>query len=87
MKFRHLLFSVALMLCGLTASAGVKDIRIYINPGHGCWCSECRHMGTVTHGFNSADTAGFFESNTNLQKGIGMFNKLVEYGFVPLSWI
>ena len=82
MKFRHLLFSVALMLCGLTASAGVKDIRIYINPGHGCWCSECRHMGTVTHGFNSADTAGFFESNTNLQKGIGMFNKLVEYGFV-----
>ena len=82
MKFKHLLFSIALMLCGLTALAGVKDIRIYINPGHGCWCSECRHMGTVTHGYNSADTAGFFESNTNLQKGIGMFNKLVEYGFV-----
>ncbi len=66
MKLRLLLNAVVL-LCGLTASAGIEDIRIYINPGHGCWCGECRHMGTVTHGApNYTDTAGFFESNTNL---------------------
>ncbi len=77
---KKLLLSAAVMLCAATASAAVGDIRIYINPGHGCWCSECRHMGTVKHGYNSADTAGFFESNTNLQKGLGLFYKLKEYG-------
>ncbi len=80
MKLKHLFFSLA-MLCAMTASSAIEDVRIYINPGHGAWCSECRHMGTVAHGGPTyTDTTGFYESNTNLQKGIGMFNKLVEYG-------
>ncbi|MBQ7042720.1 MAG: carboxypeptidase regulatory-like domain-containing protein [Muribaculaceae bacterium] len=82
MKLKHLFFSLA-MLCAMTASAAkaIEEVRIYINPGHGAWCGECRHMGTVTHGGPTyTDTAGFFESNTNLQKGLGMFYKLKEYG-------
>lgn len=82
MKFR-LLLNAVMLLCVMTASAGIEDIRIYINPGHGAFCSNCRAMGTVAHGdVNYSDTTGFYESNTNLQKGIGMFNKLVEYGLV-----
>lgn len=77
---KKLLLSSAVAFFATTATAGIEDVRIYINPGHGCWCSECRHMSTVKHGFNAADTAGFFESNTNLQKGLGLFYKLKEYG-------
>lgn len=65
-------------------SKALTSAKIYINPGHGCWCSECRHMGTVKHGFNAADTSGFFESNTNLWKAFGMRDKLIEYG-VPYN--
>ena len=65
--------------------ASIKDARIYINPGHGSWGGEDRHMGTVKHGApNYTDTSGFFESNTNLEKGFGMLEKLIEYG-VPFD--
>lgn len=42
-------------------------------------------MSTIKHGNNtsssvSSDTSSFFESNTNLQKGFGLLDKLVEYG-------
>ena len=66
-------------------SKALTSAKIYINPGHGCYCSECRGMGTVKHGAtNSADTSGFYESNTNLWKGFGMRDKLIEYG-VPYN--
>ena len=66
-------------------SKALTSAKIYINPGHGCYCSECRGMGTVRHGAtNSADTSGFYESNTNLWKGFGMRDKLIEYG-VPYN--
>ena len=83
---KKLLLSAAAALLALGASAGApKDVRIYINPGHGSWGGEDRHMGTVTHGGPTyTDTAGFYESNTNLEKGFGMLEKLIEYG-VPFD--
>ena len=88
------LFFIAMLFIaffGVTAHAksipskALTQARIYINPGHGCWCSECRGMGTVKHGAtNSADTTGFYESNTNLWKAFGMRDKLIEYG-VPYN--
>ena len=74
---KKLLLSAAAALLALGASAGApKDVRIYINPGHGSWGGEDRHMGTVTHGGPTyTDTAGFYESNTNLEKGFGMLEK------------
>ena len=73
---------VALMVAvGASAAKSTSQVRIYINPGHGSWGGEDRHMGTVTHGAaNYTDTCGFYESNTNLEKGFGMLEKLIEYG-------
>ena len=83
---KKLLLSAAAALLALGASAAnPEDVRIYINPGHGSWGGEDRHMGTVTHGGPTyTDTAGFYESNTNLEKGFGMLEKLIEYG-VPFD--
>ena len=70
----------------LTGRTDVKEVRIYINPGHGSWTANDRPAGTVKHGANNAytdennDTTNFFESNTNLQKGFGLLEKLKEYG-------
>lgn len=79
---KKILFSAVAAVLAFGASAALpKDVRIYINPGHGSWGGEDRHLGTVTHGAaNYTDTAGFYESNTNLEKGFGMLEKLIEYG-------
>lgn len=68
----------------LMPAKDVSQLRVYINPGHGGWDSANRPMPTVGHGAYNAsniDTCGFFESNTDLWKGLGMLDKLVEYGF------
>lgn len=78
----------------MTSNAAVvkkspKDVKIYINPGHGGFNGGCRPMGTVKRGpnlndddYNSSivDTTAFFESNTNLWKCLAMYHKLVDYG-------
>ncbi len=88
MKLRKI-FATAAMALFVSATAMAQtpqDIRIYINPGHGAFDANSRPMGTVKHGANNAysdvnnDTANFFESNTNLQKGFGVLEKLIEYG-------
>ncbi len=67
------------------AAANAKsadELRIYINPGHGSWGGGDRNMGTIKHGEprNEADTCGFFESNTDLWKCLGLVDRLEEYG-------
>ncbi len=94
MKLKHLFFAVATATFSLNASAAnpnatVDQVRIYINPGHGAFCGNCRPMSTIKHGNQTSsnvgsDTAGFFESNTNLEKGFGLLEKLIEYG-VPFD--
>ncbi|MBE6311222.1 MAG: hypothetical protein E7080_09260 [Bacteroidales bacterium] len=94
MKLRKILATAAMALfVGATAMAQtptVENVRIYINPGHGAFDSGSRPMGTVKHGANNAysdannDTANFFESNTNLQKGLAMLEKLISFG-VPFD--
>ena len=88
MNTKHLLFAVVASAFSLSTSAAnpnatVDQVRIYINPGHGTYTSNDRPMATIKHGaFNSSkvDTAGFFESNTNMQKAYGLLDKLKEYG-------
>lgn len=90
MKLKKLLFATSVALLSLSASAAnPEDVRIYINPGHGGFNSGDRPMSTIKHGHQdnysvSSDTSSFFESNTNLQKGFGMLEKLKEYG-VPYN--
>ncbi len=94
MKLRKIFATAAMaLLMGAGASAqsvSMQDVRIYINPGHGAFDADSRPMGTVKHGENKAysdvnnDTANFFESNTNLQKGLALLYKLHDYG-VPFD--
>ena len=89
MKLRKLFATAAMALfVGATAMAqSPQDVRIYINPGHGSWGPNNRHMATIGHESISSenpDTTDFFESNTNLHKGLEMLYRLVDYG-VPFD--
>lgn len=82
------LASVLVAVAALGASSAfaqskdIKDLRIYLNPGHGGYESGDRHLGTVKHGAPTyTDTAAFYETNTNLNKGLATFQLLVDYGF------
>ena len=54
-------------------------IKVYINPGHGAWCSNCRPMATINYA--AGDTLGFYESNTNLWKAFILEEKLLGAGY------
>ena len=90
MKLKHFFVATIMATLALGASAqSTKEVRIYINPGHGSFTGSDRPMSTIKHGNQtstnvSSDTSSFFESNTNLQKGFGMLGKLIEYG-VPFD--
>lgn len=90
MKLKRFFLATAVATLALTATSQTVDqVRIYINPGHGAFCGNCRPMSTIKHGNNtssvvSSDTSSFFESNTNLEKGFGLMEKLIEYG-VPFD--
>ena len=86
---RKLLLSAAAALLALGASAqtSMEDVRIYINPGHGSWGPNNRHMATIGHNpisTENPDTTDFYESSTNLRKALALLDKLVEYG-VPFD--
>ena len=87
MKLNKILLAASMTLLSIGANAQdffPEDVRIYINPGHGSWGgANNRHMPTIGHSPISdedPDTTDFFESNTNLQKGISMLYKLIDYG-------
>ena len=64
----------------LSASA----IKVYIDPGHGGWNADSRNMLTITHPSYS-DTAGFWESNTNLWKSWYFEKKLKDAGYTVMK--
>ena len=60
--------------------AGRKAVpRIYINPGHGGHDSDDRPIPTWVIGCQ--DTVGYFESNSNLTKGLALREILGEKGY------
>ena len=82
---QFLLAALVLMGAGaLSAQVTADQLRIYINPGHGSWTSNDRPqqiVGKPAYSSSNTDTTGFFESNTNLYKGFGVLEKLIEMGF------
>lgn len=87
MKLNKILLAASMALLSAGANAQdffPEDVRIYINPGHGSWGGASnRHMPTIDHypiSDENPDTTDFFESNTNLQKGLSMLYKLIDYG-------
>ena len=87
MKLRKLFLAagMALVAAGASAQTNIEDIRIYINPGHGSWGPNNRHMATLggheTISSENPDTTDFYESNTNLWKCLELFHRLKQYGF------
>lgn len=59
--------------------ADFKDFRIYINPGHGGHDPNDRNM--AIYPFKQGDPEGFWESNSNLQKGLKLRDMLQDLGF------
>lgn len=57
---------------------GFGDIKIYINPGHGGHGSNDR--GMTVYPFASGDPNGFWESNSNLDKGLFLDSMLNALG-------
>ena len=93
MKLKHFLLGAAVsvfstgQIMAANPNATVEQVRIYINPGHGSFTGDDRPQSTMNHGSRlpiGADTANFYESNTNLNKGFGLLEKLIEYG-VPFN--
>lgn len=75
---------MAMGIAGLSHAVTADDVRIYINPGHGGWGPNDRPMATIPYPFLSStgrpDTCGFYESNTNLWKGLEMRQALMRMG-------
>ena len=84
MKKILLLLLIVAGTVGTALAVTADDVRIYINPGHGGWGNNDRPMATIPYPFLSStgrpDTCGFYESNTNLWKGLEMRQALIRMG-------
>lgn len=76
-KFLICLFS-ALVAIGAVNAKKMSDLKIYINPGHGGYTSNDRPI--TLEFFASGDTAGYWESKSNLYKGLHMYHILDSLG-------
>ena len=66
---------IALVGCLGLQAKDMTGLRIYINPGHGGWDSDDRNVAVSP--FAQGDTLGFWESSSNLHKGL-MLRELLE---------
>ncbi|MDR0542700.1 MAG: N-acetylmuramoyl-L-alanine amidase [Dysgonamonadaceae bacterium] len=74
--FLALLFSV---LSGSLFSQDLSGVKIHINPGHGGWDSDDRGISTPLYPSVGPNT-GFWESQSNLDKGLQLREMLEELG-------
>ena len=72
---------LALALAVLTVAAALaQQPHVYINPGHGGHDSGDRNV--VVYPFRQGDTCGFWESNSNLKKGLALKQILENKGYI-----
>ena len=80
MKKNIILTALALAATVAAGANTADELRVYINPGHGGWTPDDRPCTLVGHGPYSrtnTDTLSFFESNTDLEKGFGVLERLI----------
>lgn len=83
-KYKHTymkraIFVLALIaLCVVLSAADFNGVKIYVNPGHGGWDSNDRNIQTIP--FAMGDTLGFWESKSNLIKGLYLRELLQSQG-------
>jgi N-acetylmuramoyl-L-alanine amidase len=64
-------FLLALLTSAIVVqSADLTGLKIYVNPGHGGHDSDDRNIVTIP--FAGGDVNGFWESNSNLTKGLAL---------------
>ncbi len=79
------IFIIALaVIAALTGAQAKKmsDLKIYINPGHGGYTSDDRNI--VIYPFSQGDSLGFWESKSNLYKGLHLYHILDSLGATPM---
>lgn len=59
----------------------MSELKVYINPGHGGYTSNDRPIRI--HPFEQNDTNGYWESKSNLYKGLHMYHILDSLGATP----
>ncbi|MFZ4581812.1 MAG: T9SS type A sorting domain-containing protein [Paludibacter sp.] len=72
------LLTFALTLIFNLYAADFTGTKIYINPGHGGWDANDRNLATIN--FPLGDTLGFYESKSNLIKGLHLRDLLQANG-------
>ena len=78
MKRIFLALLAALIAVGVMDARKMSDLKIYINPGHGGYTGDDRPIRIYP--FESGDTAGYWESKSNLYKGLHMYHILDSLG-------
>ncbi len=76
---KKIFYTIALMMVAVFAANGQYMPHVYINPGHGGHESDDRNV--VIYPFAQGDTAGYWESNSNLKKGFALNNCLKAKGY------
>ena len=70
---------MALMAVLAIGNANAQQPHVYINPGHGGYDSDDRNM--VIYPFSVGDSAGSWESKSNLRKGLALEEILKKKGY------
>ena len=70
---------LALIVCSWVAAADFTGKKIYINPGHGGY-DGANDRNLITINYALGDTLGFWESWSNLQKGLSLRDMLQASG-------
>ena len=81
---KKLLFTFVLVFVASAVSAqGIT--KIYINPGHGGWDSDDRYQPLPPYGkvTSNLDTLAFWESSSNLDKGLILYSMLDSLNKIP----
>jgi N-acetylmuramoyl-L-alanine amidase len=78
MKRVILVFMSLFLFSAPILAQNLEGVKIYINPGHGGFDSDDRNVPTPH--FALGDTAGFWESKSNLDKGIHLRSLLESAG-------
>lgn len=81
MKRLLLLFLALAAVASGAYAKKMSDLKIYINPGHGGYTSNDRPIRL--HPYAQNDTAGYWESTSNLYKGLHMYHILDSLGAKP----
>lgn len=80
---KKILYTIALIMVIAVVATNILHAdnkpHVYINPGHGGHESDDRNV--VVYPFAAGDTAGFWESNSNLKKGFALNNCLRAKGY------